>query len=57
MIRGRKGSYVKANDFPENQQALSRAGRRDDHLCKGLGRAPEEIVGLPREGNYDSFVL
>lgn len=50
MIRGRKGSYVKANDFPENQQALSRAGRRDDHLCKGLGRAPEEIVGRSREG-------
>ena len=50
MIRGRKGTYVKANDFPENKWALSRAGRRNDHLCRGLGGAPEEIVELLREG-------
>lgn len=58
MIRGRKGTYVKAKDFLENKWGLSRAGRRNDHLCRGLGGAPEEIVELPREGgNYDSFVL
>ena len=58
MIRGREGTYIKANDFPENTWARSRAGGRNDHLCRGLGGAPEETVELPREGgNYDSLVL
>lgn len=53
--KGGKGTYVKANDFLENKCALSRAERRNDHLCRRLGRAPEETAELPREGNYDSF--
>lgn len=41
---GKKGHYVKANDFLENKWAFSKADRRNDHVSWGLSGVPEEEI-------------
>lgn len=56
---GRKDTYVKANDFLENQWAFSKGDGRDDHVSWGLRGVPERrlYIKSPAEGIYDNCVL
>lgn len=41
---GRKDTYVKANDFLENQWAFSKGDERNDDVSWGLSGVPEEEI-------------